>query len=147
MVSWSMNLRQSKTEASNETSLLYIEQCVAAGFPNPCDEFLSKPISLDALLIKRASATFIVRVAGTSMTPTIPCGALVIVDKSIRAINGSIVVAVVDNEFILKELRIDKNYPTLLHSHNSDYEDIIIDESNEDRTEIWGVVTSFVKQF
>jgi DNA polymerase V len=141
-----MNSKQSQTEASNNTPLLFIEQSVSAGFPNPCDEFLCKPISLDALLIKRASSTFLVRVTGTSMEPTIPCGAIVIVDKSIRAITGSIVVAVVDNEFILKELRMIKNSTTSLHSHNNAYKDIVIDESNEDRTEIWGVVTSFVKQ-
>lgn len=142
-----MQLYQSFIEATNDAPLLFIEQSVAAGFPNPCEEFLTKPISLDTLLIKRASSTFLVRVTGTSMEPTIPSGALVVVDKSIDAINGSIVVAVVDNEFILKELRVVKNAPTVLHSHNSFYEDIIIDESNEERTDVWGVVTSFIKQF
>lgn len=132
---------------SQNVSLCFIEQCVAAGFPNPCEDFISKPISLDQLLIKRHSSTFLVRVSGTSMEPTIPCGALVVVDKSINAIHNSIVVALVDNEFILKELRKVKNSPPILHSHNSQYEDIIIDESNQDRTEIWGVVTGFIKQF
>jgi SOS-response transcriptional repressor LexA len=73
--------------------LLMLEEHVAAGFPNPCEEFLSKSISLDELLIKRASSTFLVRVRGDSMTPTIPCGSILIVDKSIKAKNGSIVVA------------------------------------------------------
>lgn len=131
---------------SQSASLCFIEQLVAAGFPNPCEDFLSKPISLDELLIKRPSSTFLVRVSGTSMQPTIPCGSLVVVDKSIKATHNSIVVAVIDNEFILKELRRDKNQFPVLHSHNSQYKDIIIDESNEDRTDIWGVVTSFIKQ-
>jgi len=132
---------------SQNVSICFIEQHVAAGFPNPCEDFISKPISLDELLIKRHSSTFIVRVIGTSMQPTIPCGSLVVVDKSIKAIHNSIVVAVVDNEFILKEFRKFKNSPPILHSHNSQYEDIIIDESNQDRTDIWGVVTAFIKQF
>lgn len=124
-----------------------LEQTVAAGFPNPCEEFIVAPISLDKLLIKRHSSTFLVRVNGLSMTPTIPCGSILVVDKSINAKNNNVVVAVVDNEFIVKEfLENVDGFPTL-HSHNSDYSDIIINESNQERAQIWGVVTSFIKQF
>ena len=127
-------------------SLDFIEQYVAAGFPNPCEDFLAKPISLDDLLIKRKSSTFLVRVSGDSMLPTISTGSLLVVDKSIKAAHNSIVVAVVDGEFIVKELYLEKDSLPVLHSHNSLYEDIVIDETNKERTDIWGVVTSFIKQ-
>ena len=127
-------------------SLQFIENYVSAGFPNPCENFLSKPISLDELLIKRASSTFIIRVDGESMMPTIPNGSLLIVDKSIKAVHSSIVVAVVDGEFIVKELFMAKNTLPVLHSHNPQYEDIVIDESNKERTDVWGVVTAFIKK-
>jgi DNA polymerase V len=130
----------------NVYKLQELEQKVAAGFPNPCEEFLSKPISLDDLLIKRHSSTFLVRVSGDSMAPTIPCGALLVVDKSIHPSNNNIVVAVVDNEFIVKEFVTHLGTSPILHSHNSEYSDVIIDEKNQECTEIWGVVTSFIKQ-
>jgi len=95
-----------------------LEYKVAAGFPNPCEEYLSKPISLDGLLIKRHSSTFLVRVSGDSMAPTIPHGALLVVDKSIHPRNNNIVVAVVDNEFIVKELITPLGTSPILHSHN-----------------------------
>lgn len=56
-------------------------------------------------------------------------------------------VAIVDNEFIVKELIIPANANPVLSSHNKQYVDIVIDEKNQDCTEIWGVVTSYVKQF
>lgn len=124
----------------------FIQQKVAAGFPNPCEEFISKSISLDELLITRPSSTFLVRVNGESMSPTIPCGALLVVDKSIRGSNGKIVVAIVDNEFIVKELVMPFNSAPVLRSHNPEYKDVTIDEINQDNTVIWGVVTSFIKQ-
>jgi DNA polymerase V len=130
--------------SSYRLPLLY--QKVSAGFPNPCSEFISKPISLDELLITRPSSTFMIRVDGLSMTPTIPNGAILIVDKSVHATTNSIVVAIVDGEFIVKELLLSKNAPPILHSHNPDYKDIIINERNQDVTEIWGVVTSYIKQ-
>lgn len=129
-----------------QKTLPELAQKVAAGFPNPCEEFIVKPISLDALLITRHSSTFCVRVTGFSMLPTIPCGAILVVDKSIRPINGKIVVAVVDDEFIVKEFQLVSGKRPILHSHNSEYGDVVIDESNEDNTQIWGVVTSFIKQ-
>ena len=91
-----MKIHPAKKKREKKDSLQFIEQTVAAGFPNPCEDFLSKSISLDELLIKRASSTFIVRVVGDSMMPTIPTGSLLVVDKSIKATNSSIVLAVVD---------------------------------------------------
>jgi len=87
-----------------------------------------------------------IRVDGLSMTPTIPNGAILIVDKSINATSNSIVVAIVDGDFIVKELIINKDKTAILHSHNPEYIDIIINERNQDTTEIWGVVTSYIKQ-
>lgn len=128
------------------SSLIFVEQAVSAGFPNPCESFLTKSISLDDLLIKRKSSTFLVKVVGDSMKPTIPNDSILVVDKSIKAINNSIVVAEVTGEFIVKQLILIKGNTPILRSHNSIYSDIPIDESNEDTTEIWGVVTSYIKQ-
>ena len=45
----------------------FYSQSVAAGFPSPADDFLEFDLSLDKKLIKHPSATFFVRVSGTSM--------------------------------------------------------------------------------
>jgi DNA polymerase V len=48
-------------------SIPFYSQAVAAGFPSPADDFLEFDLSLDKKLIKHPSATFFVRVSGTSM--------------------------------------------------------------------------------
>lgn len=66
---------------------------VAAGFPNPSEDCLSEPISLDNLLITRPSSSFLFRVTGNSMLPEITDGAIIVVDKSLNAVTGKIVLA------------------------------------------------------
>ena len=113
-LSYAQNFQTSQT-SSNED--FYISD----------DQSLLKA-ALQDLLIKRKSSTFLVRVSGDSMLPTISTGSLLVVDKSIKAAHNSIVVAVVDGEFIVKELYLEKDSLPVLHSHNSLYEDIVIDE-------------------
>lgn len=38
------------------------------GFPSPADDYLDRPLDFNELLIENAPATFVVRVAGDSMT-------------------------------------------------------------------------------
>lgn len=122
---------------------------VAAGFPNPCEDFLCQPISLDELMITRPSSTFLIRVNGDSMQPTIPDGAILVVDKSVTACHGRIVVAVIQGEFVVKELQMPPSQKPYLYSHNPNYPDIPIPVSDTDWQSliIWGVVTGFLKRF
>jgi DNA polymerase V len=142
-----MQLPQTIKPSSNNEPLIFLENTVAAGFPNPCDDFISRPISLDELLLKRPSSNFLVRVTGNSMMPTIQTGSILVVDKSIVAKHDSIVVAIVSNEFIVKQLKLPIGSLPILHSHNKEYSDVIIDEGSQDSAEIWGCVTACIKQF
>jgi DNA polymerase V len=142
-----MQFPQSLKSSSNNEPLIFLENTVAAGFPNPCDDFISRPISLDELLIKRASSSFLVKVAGSSMMPTIQTGSILVVDKSIVAKHDSIVVAIISNEFIVKQLKLPVGSLPILHSHNKEYCDVIIDEGSQDSAEIWGCVTACITQF
>ena len=88
---------------------------VPAGFPSPADEYLDRDIKLDALLIKNKSSTFFIRVSGHSMKDAgILNGDLLIIDRSLKASEGSIILAVVDGEFTVKRLHFSKGQTFLL---------------------------------
>ncbi|WP_394468248.1 LexA family protein [Kutzneria buriramensis] len=112
---------------------------VPAGFPSPAEDYYDGPIDLDAHLIRNPAATFIMRISGRSMEGVgIHDGDEIIVDRSLRAGDGSIIVAVLDNEFTCKTLRTD---PPRLEPANPDFEPIPIPEEG---ITVWGVVTTVI---
>jgi DNA polymerase V len=81
------------------------ESSVRAGFPSPADDYADQPLDLGGHLIRNKAATFIVRAKGDSMQGAgIQDGALLVVDRSAEAKDGSIVVAVVDGALTVKRL-------------------------------------------
>ena len=79
---------------------------IAAGFPSPAEQYVEAPLDLNQLLISRPAATFFLRVAGDSMIDAgIFEGDILVVDRSIEAKDGMIVVACVDGEFTVKTLK------------------------------------------
>ena len=120
---------------------LYLNS-VCAGFPSPATDYLEGEIDLNRYLIKNPPATFIVKSQGNSMLQAgIHSGDLLIVDRSIKAKNNSIVVASVDGDLIVKRIKISgKKY--LLASDNKTYKDIKI--NNESDIFIWGTVTKVI---
>tara|TARA_Y100000590_G_scaffold469858_1_gene660196 strand:+ start:534 stop:920 length:387 start_codon:yes stop_codon:yes gene_type:complete len=120
---------------------LYLNS-VCAGFPSPANDYLEGEIDLNRYLIKNPLATFIVKSQGNSMLQAgIHSGDLLIVDRSIKAKNNSIVVASVDGDLIVKRIKISgKKY--LLASDNKTYKDIKI--NNESDIFIWGTVTKVI---
>ena len=120
---------------------LYLNS-VCAGFPSPANDYLEGEIDLNRYLIKNPLATFIVKSQGNSMLQAgIHSGDLLIVDRSIKAKNNSIVVASVDGDLIVKRIKISgKKY--LLASDNKTYKDIKI--NNESDIFIWGKVTKVI---
>jgi len=117
---------------------------VPAGFPSSADDYIDARIDLNKHLIKHPSATFFVRVKGSSMNGCgITGGDLLVVDRSLNAINNSIIVAFLDGEFTLKRVRKSRKHLYLI-PENSNYKPIkITDQSN---FEVWGVVTHVIKQ-
>ena len=123
----------------------------SAGFPNPAEDCLTQPISLDMLLMARPNSSFLFKVAGDSMVPDIQDGAIIIVDKSLKATSGKVVLATLDNEFVVKRLKLEpENNRAIFQSSNTEYEPIVVefdDENNWDENVIWGVVTSALSIF
>jgi DNA polymerase V len=115
---------------------------VRAGFPSPAGDYVESEIDLAEILVPHPSSTFFVRVNGDSMKDaSIPDGALLVVDKSLRATSGKIVVAIVNGEFTIKRL-VKTPRSWVLHPENHAYMPIQITE--EMRFEVWGVVTKII---
>lgn len=113
---------------------------VKAGFPNPAEDYIEGRLNLDQHLIPHPAATFFVRVAGDSMVGAgIHPGDLLIVDRSLEARHGRVIIAVVDNELTVKRLCRRDGHIRLL-AENDRYPPIACAEGADLR--IWGVVTS-----
>ncbi len=117
---------------------------VQAGFPSPALDYQDKKIDLNSHLIKHPASTFFVRVAGDSMMDKgVFPDDLLVVDKSLEPKNGSIVVAILNGEFTLKEFYQDLSKKIFLKPANKNYPTIEI--KIEDDFEIWGVVTNVIR--
>ncbi len=112
---------------------------VRAGFPSPADDYIETRLDLNTHLIQHPAATFFVTASGDSMNKAgIHSGDLLIVDKSINAIHGHIVIAAVNGELTVKRLsRV--NGRVRLMPENDDFQPIDITEDHD--LVIWGVVT------
>jgi DNA polymerase V len=118
---------------------------VKAGFPSYADDFGCKPIDLTEILVKHPQATFMLRASGDSMRDAgIFDGDALVVDKAIKPRHDHIVVAVVDGEFTVKRL-YERAGRIRLRAANPTFADIIPSEGQT--IEVWGVVTSTIKQF
>mgnify|MGYP001187902381 FL=1 len=118
---------------------------VPAGFPSPADDYVEKRLDLNEYLIKQYDSTFFVRIKGDSMIDAgINDNDIVIVDRSIEATLGDIILASVDSNFTVKTLSKNKLFPRLLPA-NDKYKPILITENME--FEIWGVITGAVRKF
>jgi DNA polymerase V len=113
-----------------------------AGFPSPADDYLEGTLDLNRHLIKHPAATFFVRVTGDSMIGVgIHSGDLLVVDRSLEATDGHVIVAALDGELTVK--RLSKQGQTIrLLPANPNYQPIEIQPQQD--FEIWGVVTNVI---
>ncbi|WP_235921038.1 LexA family protein [Foetidibacter luteolus] len=115
---------------------------VPAGFPSPAADYVENRINVNDFLIKHPESTFIIRCTGDSMINAfIPPQAYLIVDKSLTAKNGDIVLAVVNGEFTVKYL-VKNDHKCWLRAANSKFKDLEI--TPEMNMSVWGVVTSII---
>src|SRR5690554_1766642 len=121
---------------------LYIER-VSAGFPSPAQDYIEQTLDLNELCISHPAATFFVRVEGESMTGAgIFPNDILVVDRSLEAKHGDIVIASLDNEMTVKKLHLN-TLPIVLMPCNPKYRPLIISEDVQ--LEIFGVVTNVVR--
>ena len=112
----------------------------ATGFGAAADDYMDKGIDLNEQLIRNKPATFFMRVSSDAMKEAeIFKGDVVIVDRSIKAISGKIVIAILNGEMLIRTLEKTKDIIRLLTESNK-LSPINIDSSCEEFA-IWGVVT------
>ncbi len=115
---------------------------VEAGFASPADDFIEEYLDLNNLLVKHHEATFFVRVSGKSMIDAgIFPDDILIVDRSITATDGRVVIANVDGDVTVKRLSM-RDGKVMLKSENPNYKSIEVTGD----LHIWGVVTSVIHQ-
>lgn len=126
-------------------SIPVLDQLIAAGLPSPVEDQLDPSVNLNEYVSDHPNATFSLRVSGSSMIEAgIAPGDLIIVDRALSAMNGDMVIAILNGEFTVKELRKENGSISLI-PHNAAFKPIHL--SPDDQLEIWGVVTVVVKDF
>ena len=79
--------------------------CVAAGFPSPADDYVEARIDLNLELIPRPLSTFFMRVSGDAMAGDgILDGDLLVIDRSLVARPGLVVIAIHAGSFLVRRL-------------------------------------------
>ncbi len=127
---------------NGETAIPLYACGVSAGFPSPADDYLEGALDLNEHLVRKPAATFFVRARGDSMTGAgIHDGDLLVVDRSLEAVDGRIVIAAVNGELTVKRLAKTKG-PPRLEAENPAYAPIEL--NTEDSVHLWGVVTSVI---
>lgn len=118
------------------------ESPVQAGLPNPVEDAPGDALTIDDYLIERPSQTVLVRVKGDSMIDAgILEGDLVVVEKTASAKRGDIVVAIVDGQFTLKRLDLERG-KFVLKPENPAYPVL----RPEEALEIFGVMVGLVRK-
>ncbi len=131
--------------AGGDTQIPLYSSRPQAGFPSPGDDQIEKVLDINDLVVKHPASTFFVRVEGDSMEGAgIFSGDVRVVDRSITAKDGLIVVAAVYGEMAVKRL-VARGDTHILVSENEHYAPITV--SGHDDCFIWGVVVGSVRRF
>lgn len=116
---------------------------IPAGKPDLAQEQSIEEITIDSFLIDKPSKTILVPVKGMSMKDAgIYDRDIVVVERQPDAEDGDFVVALVDGEVTVKELKLDGKQ-WVLQPHNEDFPTIVATRE----LEILGVVTGVVRRY
>ena len=115
----------------------------ATGFGAAADDYMERGIDLNEQLIRNKPATFFMKVSGNSMIDAgIFDGDIVIVDKSIKPVNGKIVIAVIDGEMLIRRYQKTMNKLLLIPET---LKLATIDVSEFSDFKVWGVVVHLIR--
>ncbi len=116
-----------------------------SGFPSPAQDYFHGGIDLNKHLIRDRTCTFVMRVSGGAMSGAgIADGDEIIVDRSLTPRDGSVVVAVVEGELLIRRLVMLDGAPSLV-TEPADAPSpatavtVLAGEAGE--ISVWGVVT------
>ena len=117
-----------------------VDHTNATSFGAAADDYMERGIDLNEQLIRNKPSTFLMKVSGDAMIDAgIFNGDIVIVDRSVKAANGKIVIAILNGEMLIR--RLEKTFnKTRLIPETRKLSPIDIDLAAADFS-IWGVVT------
>lgn len=118
---------------------------IEAGFPSAAEEELLDVMDFDEYLVPNKESTYILKVKGDSMIGAgINPGDMVIVERKQSYKPGSIVVAMIDGEYTMKYLRLEKKSGKhFLEAANPKYQPIYPSETFR----VEAVVTAVVRKY
>ena len=118
---------------------------VSAGFPSPAADHEERRLDINQYLVRNPVSTFFFPVEGDSMEGAqIFSGDVLVVDRSVKARHGSVVVAFVNGERLVKRLW-NRGGRVALVAENPDYPPLEIGEGAE--LVVWGVVVGKFRRF
>ncbi len=119
----------------------YYDDGVQAGFPSPAEDFNEQKLSLDQKYLTNPDATFLVKVKGNSMFPTLHIGDILIVKSDVNFTNNKIgIISINNTDFTVK--RFDKKRNILI-ADNKDFSNITIEA--DDTLLCLGVVQHLIR--
>lgn len=96
-----------RIEVSSSVKIPFMSELIVAGFPSPASDHIQDVVDLNDLLIKNKDATFMGRIGSESMLDAgFDIGDVIILDRSITPVHKDIVIAMIDNEFTMKQLML-----------------------------------------
>lgn len=118
---------------------------VPAGFPSPADDHIDLQLDLNHHFHAHTPSVFYCRVSGESMKEAgIFDGDILVVDRSLEARSGDIVIAIVDSELTVKRL-YRKDGIVELRPENAYFQPLSFSDGQD--LMIWGVVTGVTRKF
>ena len=114
------------------------------GFPSPASDYVETKISLDQQLISQPAATYFMRASRSHFREGIIQGALLVVDASLTACDGSLLICAMDGEFRIKRYRLHPE-PHLINLENGRRESLPVDDDSYNSSRaIFGVITYII---
>ena len=134
------NFYSAKYMGSKSMTQLDIHSANATGFGAAADDYMERGIDLNEELICNKPATFFMRVNSDAMKEAgIYKGDVAIVDRSVKATNGKVIIAVLNGDMLIRRFEKTNSNIRLLTDSNK-LSVIHIDDTCEEFA-IWGVVT------
>jgi DNA polymerase V len=124
---------------SKDFNQLNVRTANATGFGAAADDYAERGIDLNEQLIRNKPATFFLRVNSNAMLDAgIHKNDVVIVDRSLEPKNGSVIIAVLNGEMLIRRMQI-QNSKIILLPETKRLSAIEIDSVSN--FSVWGVVT------
>lgn len=115
----------------------------STSFGSPGADSTVKRVDLNDALIRRPQSTFVFRAKGSAMHDAgIGDGDVLLVDRSLKATSGNIVIVSLDGELLCRRLSIGPQAVQLLAADGSTPPRVL---PAGEALEVWGVVTTAIK--